>query len=109
MPESVQDFFTTLAARRYVPLLHSVSGTIQWDIEGEGQWNVIINKGAVTVNRDNLTPDSLLSCDKDTFLALVKDEKNPFIAFLQGKLTLQGNFGLANVFQRIFEKQPTIS
>ena len=46
--ESVQDFFTTLATRHYVPLLHSISGTIQWNIEGEGQWNAIINKGIVT-------------------------------------------------------------
>ncbi len=72
MSESVQEFFTTLATRRYEPLLHSVSGTVQLNIEGEGHWNVVINKGAITVNRDAVVPDSLLSCSKDTFLCLWK-------------------------------------
>jgi putative sterol carrier protein len=106
MPESVEGFFTTLATRRYIPLLHSVSGTVQWNIEGEGQWNVIINKGNITVNRDALTPDSLLSCSKDTFLAIARGVQNQTVAFLRGKLEIQGNIGLAQVFQRVFEKQP---
>jgi putative sterol carrier protein len=106
MSETVQDFFTALGTRRYEPLLHSVSGTVQWNIEGEGHWNVVIAKGALTVNRDNVEPDSILSCSKDTFLALAKGVQNPLTALLQGKLALQGNIGLAQVFQRVFENQP---
>jgi putative sterol carrier protein len=106
MSETVQDFFTALGTRRYEPLLHSVSGTVQWNIEGMGHWNVVIAKGALTVNRDNVEPDSILSCSKDTFLALAKGVQNPLTALLQGKLALQGNIGLAQVFQRVFENQP---
>lgn len=106
MSEAVQEFFTALATRAYEPLLHSISGTVQWDIEGAGRWNVVINKGAITVNRDAITPDSIMSCSKDTFLALMKGEQNPLTAFLQGKLEVRGNIGLAQVFQRIFQRQP---
>ena len=109
MSENVQDFFTALATRGYDPLLHSVSGTVQWNIEGEGQWNVVINKGAMVVNRDAVVPDSRLSCSQDTFLALAKGVQNPLTAFLQGKLALEGNIGLAQVFQRIFQTQPARS
>ena len=106
MSERVQEFFTTLATRRYEPLLHSVSGTVQWNIEGEGYWNVVLNKGAITLSRDAVVPDSAMSCSEDTFLALAKGVQNPLTAFLQGKLAIEGNIGLAQVFQRIFENQP---
>ncbi|HZU70692.1 MAG TPA: SCP2 sterol-binding domain-containing protein [Ktedonobacteraceae bacterium] len=106
MSQQVQEFFTALATRRYEPLLHSVSGTVRWNIEGEGYWNVVINKGAITVNRDAMLPDSVMSCSEDTFLALARGVQNPLTAFLQGKLAIQGNIGLAHVFQRVFENQP---
>ena len=105
MSERVQEFFTALAKRRYEPLLHSVSGTVQWNIEGEGYWNVVLNKGAITLSRDAVVPDSAMSCSEDTFLALAKGVQNPLTAFLQGKLAIEGNIGLAHVFQRIFENQ----
>lgn len=106
MSDPVQDFFTDLATRAYEPLLHSISGTVQWDIEGAGRWNVAINKGAISVNRDAMTPDSIMSCSKDTFFALMKGVQNPLTALLQGKLSIRGNIGLAQVFQRIFQRQP---
>lgn len=106
MSDPVQDFFAALATRAYEPLLHSISGTVQWDIEGAGRWNVVINKGAITVNRDATTPDSIMACSKDTFLTLMKGEQNPLTAFLQGWLAVRGNIGLAQVFQRIFQQQP---
>ena len=109
MSESVQKFFTALATRRYEPLLHSVSGTVQWTIEGVGYWNVVLNKGAMTVSRDAMVPDSVMSCSEDTFLALAKGVQNPLTAFLQGKLAIQGNIALAQVFQRIFENQSGMS
>jgi len=109
MSERVQEFFTALATRRYEPLLHSVSGTVQWIIEGKGYWNVVITKGAITVSRDTMVPDSVMSCSEDTFLALAKGVQNPLTAFLQGKLALQGNIALAQVFQRIFEHQSDMS
>ncbi|GHO90729.1 hypothetical protein KSF_007770 [Reticulibacter mediterranei] len=103
MPNSVQEFFNTLATRRYEPLLHSVSGTVQWNIEEEGKWNVIIDKGTITVNRNAVVADSLMSCNKDILLVLANGAQNPLTAFLQGKLAIDGNVGLALVFQRIFQ------
>src|SRR5258708_22981250 len=103
MSDSVQEFFNVLATRRYEPLLHSVSGTVQWDIEGEGHWNAVINKGTIIVNHDTVVPDSLMSCNKDTFLALAQGTQNPLTAFLQGKLAVEGSIGLAQVFQRVFQ------
>jgi len=106
MSDNVHEFFSRLGTRHYEPLLHSVSGTVQWDIEGEGRWNVVIDKGTLTVNRNTLVPDSVMSCNQDTFLALASGRQNPHTAFFQGKMAIQGNIGLAQVFQRVFEGQP---
>jgi putative sterol carrier protein len=105
MSANVQDYFTALTTHHYEPLLHSVSGTIQWNIEGVGLWNMVINKGTITAGSNTMTPDSILSCNEDTFLSLVRGTQNHLTALLQGILVLEGNIGLAQVFQRIFEKQ----
>ena len=43
MSDTTHIFFERLAKRSYEPLLHSVSGTIQSDIEGAGSWFVVVN------------------------------------------------------------------
>lgn len=103
MTTDIQAFFLALGARRYEPLLHSASGTIQWEIEGEEVWSVSINQGIITLPRDPLVPETTISCRKETFLALAKGVQNPLTAFLQGTMAVKGNIALALVFQRVFQ------
>ena len=49
MADLTQVFFERLAARGYEPLLHSVSGIVQWNIEGAGSWSIGIEKGSLTL------------------------------------------------------------
>lgn len=48
MIDTTQAFFARLAQRGNDPLLHSVSGTIRWDIEDAGSWFVAVNNGSLT-------------------------------------------------------------
>jgi predicted lipid carrier protein YhbT len=102
MSDTTQAFFERLARRDYEPLLHSVSGTIQSDIEDAGSWFVIVNNGALTVSRDAETADCVIACRQEDFERMVVGKQNPTTLFMQGKMQITGNISLAQKFQRLF-------
>jgi putative sterol carrier protein len=111
MTDTTQAFFEQLAEHRYEPLLHSISGTIRWDIEGAGSWLVSIQKGTVTVSRANAETeaDCVCKCSKEDFDRMVVGKQNPITLALQGKMKVTGNFGLAQIFQRLFPNESLAS
>jgi predicted lipid carrier protein YhbT len=102
MSDTTQLFFDRLTARGYEPLLHSVSGTIQCEIEDVGSWFVTVNKGALSVSRDVTEADCAFTCIRQDFEHMVVGKQNPTTLLLQGKLKLAGNIVLAQMFQRLF-------
>jgi len=102
MTDTTQAFFERLAARGYEPLLHSISGTIRWDIEDTGSWFVVVNNGSLTVSRDTTGADCVLACSREDFDRMVRGKQNPITLFMQGKMKITGNLGLAQMFQRLF-------
>jgi putative sterol carrier protein len=102
MSDTTQAFFEHLAERGYEPLLHSTSGTVRWDIEGAGSWFVAITNGSLTVSRDTAGADCVIACSREDFERMVVGKQNPTTLLLQGKMTIAGNVGLAQMFQRLF-------
>jgi len=102
MSDTTQAFFEGLAKRGYEPLLHSVTGTIRWDIEDAGNWYVIVDKGSVTVSRDTAGADCVAACNREDFERMAVGKQNPVTLFMQGKMKFAGNPGLAQMFQRLF-------
>jgi predicted lipid carrier protein YhbT len=102
MSDTTQAFFERLAKRGYEPLLHSVSGTYRWDIEDVGSWYVIVNSGSLKVSRDTFGADCVATCSKEDFERMVVGKQNPTTLFMQGKMKVAGNPGLAQMFQRLF-------
>jgi predicted lipid carrier protein YhbT len=102
MSDTTQAFFERLAKRDYEPLLHSVSGTIQSDIEGAGSWFVIVNNGSLIVSRDADQADCVIACHWEDFERMVVGKQNPTTLFMQGKMQITGNISLAQMFQRLF-------
>jgi putative sterol carrier protein len=105
MIDTTQAFFARLAERGYEPLLHSVSGTIRWDIEDAGSWFVAVNNGSPTVSRDTAGADCTLACSREDFDRMVMGKQNPTTLFMQGKMKITGDLGLAQMFQRLFPDQ----
>jgi hypothetical protein len=105
MVDTTQAFFARLTGRGYEPLLHSVTGTIRWDIEGAGSWLVAVNNGSLTVSRDTVGADCALACSREDFDRMVVGKQNPTTLFMQGKMKITGNLGLAQMFQRLFPDQ----
>ena len=102
MSDTTQAFFERLAARDYEPLLHSVSGTIQSDIEGAGSWFVVVHNGSLIVRREADQADCVIACHREDFERMVVGKQNPTTLFMQGKMQITGDIVLAQMFQRLF-------
>ncbi len=66
-------------------------GVAKFAIEGEGA--IIID--ADGVRADDAEADVTLSADAETFRAILEGEINPTAAFMSGRLTVDGDMGLA--------------
>jgi predicted lipid carrier protein YhbT len=102
MIDMTEAFFTRLAERGYEPLLHSVSGTIRLDIGDAGSWFVAVKNGSLSVSRDTAGADCVFACSREDFDRMVVGKQNPTTLFMQGRMKITGNLGLAQAFQRLF-------
>lgn len=66
-------------------------GVAKFVIEGEG--TIIID--ADGVREGDAEADVTLSADAEVFKAILDGEMNPTAAFMQGRLTVDGNMGMA--------------
>jgi putative sterol carrier protein len=69
-----------------------------------GDWNATISDGEATVEPGaHPDPTMTLSADSDDFIAILTGELDPMNAFMQGKVQLAGNLGLALKFAEMFK------
>ena len=66
-------------------------GTAKFSIEGEGA--IVVDADGVRIADD--PADVTLSADAETFQAMFEGDLNPTSAFMTGKLTVDGDMGLA--------------
>lgn len=66
-------------------------GTAKFAIEGEGA--VMVDASGARAGDEQA--DVTLTADADTFQAILDGEINPTTAFMQGKLSVDGDMGLA--------------
>lgn len=66
-------------------------GSAKFQIEGEGA--IVIDGSGAHVSDDDA--DVTLSASADTFQAILAGEENPTAAFMTGKLTVDGDMGMA--------------
>jgi putative sterol carrier protein len=82
-----------------------VNGTIQLELTGEqsGTWAIKIADGDFELIEGGVeSPTTTLTMGGEDFLGMVSGKLNPMAAFMQGKIKLQGDMGLAMKFQSIF-------
>lgn len=66
-------------------------GTAKFTLEGEGSI-VVDSDGARAADDD---ADVTLTADAETFKAIIAGEENPTAAFMSGKLSVDGDMGMA--------------
>ncbi len=103
MPDTVQEFFETLASRADTSKIEGMNNSYSFDIEGAGQWTVKVADGAVSVE-DGLEEgaDCTISASQEIFQKIIAGEQNPTSAYMTGKLKLKGDMGAAMKLQKLF-------
>jgi len=107
MPQinSANEAFALIGERFDAGQAAGVKGSIMFDLSGDGggQWLIDIADGAYSVKEGGAdAPTTTLIMSTDDFLGLVNGDVNAMAAFMQGKIKLQGDMGLAMKFQTIF-------
>jgi len=107
MPQisSASEAFAQMAGSFDPARAAGVNATIQMELTGDGGgvWAVKIADGTVDVVDGGVdSPTTTLTMSADDFVGLVNGQVNAMAAFMQGKIKLQGDMGLAMKFQSIF-------
>lgn len=83
----------------------NLSATFQFNLSGEGggHWAVTVADGTCTVVEDQADkPDVTIDMDADDFANMISGDLQPVVAFMQGKIKLQGDTSLALRLQELF-------
>ena len=107
MNEATGQFFQELGQRGYEPLVAKFTGRIRFDVvDGRGTdcWLVTIDKGDITVSREdgNAEADCAIMADRALFDRLAIGEENAMAAVLRGALVCTGDVELLLAIQRVF-------
>ncbi len=87
----MSDIVTAAVAALSERLSGGIAGTAKFVIEGEGA--LIIDGSEVRAGDDEA--DVTLTADRETFEGILSGDVNPTAAFMQGKLAVDGDMGLA--------------
>ncbi len=105
----VHSFFDALADRGHEPVFKGESATVRFDV-GDGKskqvWYVTITDGDVAVSHKRRTADVVLRTDESSLAAVVSGRSNGMAAMLRGGITIEGDWGTAVMFARVFPGPP---
>lgn len=105
MAESVKEFFDGLQAHINPDKIAGMNVTYQFNISGEGggTWNVKLADGASSVSEGAADSANItLSATGEDWLNITSGKLNGQMAFMTGKLKIQGDMSLALKLQSIF-------
>jgi putative sterol carrier protein len=102
MPETVQEFFATLASQADASKTAGMTNSYLFDIDGVGKWTVDVDDGTITVTEGGEDADVTISSSQETFEKIVAGDQNPTSAYMTGKLKIKGDMGAAMKLQKLF-------
>ena len=106
MPTAIESFFEQLNEYHYFPRLQDISGSSRCDIEGAGSWLIQVKQGYVNITKDgkNTPVDCIITCSREDFVRMIQGQQNPLTAYLQGRIIVTGEIGLAQICMRLLRK-----
>ena len=96
-------FFEGLETRVDPDGLAGVDQTFRFEIEGEGSWHVAVHDGKITVTEGGEEPaDATIQTSGEVFERIVSGEQNPAMAYMSGKVKVDGDLGAVMKLQKLF-------
>jgi putative sterol carrier protein len=99
---AAKDFFESLPTRADPSKLAGMTNSYLFDIDGEGQWHVVVQDGKLDVSEGGGDADATISTSSDVFEKIVSGEQNATTAYMTGKLKIKGDMGAAMKLQKLF-------
>jgi putative sterol carrier protein len=99
---AAKEFFESLPARADASKLAGMTNSYLFDIDGEGQWRVVVQDGHLDVTEGGGDADATISTSSDVFDKIVAGEQNATVAYMSGKLKIKGDMGAAMKLQKLF-------
>ena len=104
MATTPAEYFNELSGKLNKDKVKGMNAVYQWDITGDdgGKWHVVLKDDDVKVG-DGVAenPNITLTLETQNFMDLVNGKLNGQMAFLTGKLKIQGDMTLAMKLQSL--------
>lgn len=103
MFQTVQEIFEHIMTMD-TSKVQGINGVMFFDLSGEGggQWTLTLKDEGVTVESGKTaTPNVTFSMAAQDFIAIANGTLNPISAFMQGKVRVSGDMGLAMRLQSL--------
>lgn len=109
MPDSneIAQIFPEMAKRFLPEKATGIDATIQFNLHGEngGHYWLKIKEQTCNAGEGELeSPSMTMTSSADDYWAIVNDELNPMQAFMQGKVKVKGDMGLALKLMTLFKR-----
>lgn len=102
---SIAEVFQAIPSRFSPSAAAGVDAIFQFDLSGDSggkYWVKVVDQQVEVHEGENDNPSITILATAEDYLSMVNGEINPMTAFMQGKVKVKGNMGLAMKLQGIF-------
>jgi putative sterol carrier protein len=106
MPDTISDFMSRMAAAFVPEKAAGIDATIQLKLTGAqaGEWVIVLKEGKCTITQATVpVPRLTVTSDSGDFIKIFTGQLDGMQAFMQGKLRVAGDMGLALKLLALFK------